>query len=382
MASVSSFDAVMVSEKFHQKTDHSDIPFTIDEEEAIFSNGIITFHIDKKSGSILSLKRHGFEDELVNCDADGCVGLNEYLYILGRIPKEKRYRHDAGVKITVDDIGPWVLTVRVESSAPHCRSLIRKYRIFADSNFIEITNTFDKIRERRPEGVFFVFPFCVDDPVWRYDIPWVVAQVEKDQLPIANRDFYCIQRFCNLNGKQKERKINIDWVTLDANMIQFPPVFDGGNWRHSIDPDGTLYSWCCNNHWTTNYKADQEGGLTFRYVLRINDGDYDAADSQRFAREVHQPLIVFPVDADMQLQDSLFVIDNPNVIATRLIPLEQNNGIFVRLFNPTPVFQDIRLSLLESSQICLRGEHKQRLKGPSVPLCFKPWEIMELEIMK
>ena len=166
------------------------------------------------------------------------------------------------MKVTIEDAGPVVATLRIESNAPGCKKLTRRVRIVDGLDHIELINTAEKLKERRPEGVYFGFPLNIPDAIARIDIPWAVVQVEKDQLEGANRNFYCIQRWVDLSNDD----YGVTWVTVDAPMLQFDPIkiadaWGTQWWRTSIDPGAHFYSWVMNNHWETNYKADQEGRL-------------------------------------------------------------------------------------------------------------------------
>ncbi len=354
-------------------------PFTADVNSATFSNGKITFVIDSKTGALSSLKLKGIDEELVNPGDDSNSGLNDYLYIIGRNPLENRERYASGVKICVEDIGPCVLTVRVESPVPNCESLVRKYRLYADSDRIEVENTMDKIKERRKEGTFFGFPFKIAAPIWRYDIPWAVAQVEKDQMPDANRGFFPVQRFCNVTND----RLNIDWVTLDAHMVQFVPIFSPIGFvepPRRLEPNGTLYSWVCSNHWPTNYKADQEGILKFRYVIRPRSGSFDAANSQRFAREIHRPLIAIKVDDRVKPSPSLLTLSNHDVVTTTIRPAKKGNGLIVRLFNPTSKPQSTTLTSPTRPSIFLSNVWEDRYEPVSTTIHLAPWESLTVRM--
>jgi len=178
-----------------------------------------------------------------------------------------------------------------------------------------------------------------------------VVRPELDQLPGANRNYYCVQRWCDLSNEQ----FGVTWVTLDANMMQFAPIvytpaWGLEPWRSEIDPGGTLYSWVCNNHWETNYKAGQEGPLSFRYVLRPHAGPYDQATVQRFARGVHQPLLAFASDGTKPLANSALSLDNDAVIATCLKPTRDGTGLVLRLFNTTDTSQNIAVQCREDAK--------------------------------
>ena len=82
---------------------------------------------------------------------------------------------------------------------------------------------------------------------------------------------------------------------LTANLPRSQP--NPNAYLKTIEPSATLYSWVMNNHWHTNYRADQEGETTFRYYLRPH-GAYDAVAAARFGLETTQPLIVVPARGD------------------------------------------------------------------------------------
>ncbi len=315
-----------------------------DAEKGTIGNDLVTLTIDKKSGAISSFKMKGIANDLVNPGDDGNAGLNDSLYILGRNAAENRQRHDQGVKITAES-GNGCAHLLIESEAPNCNVLKRYIYLNAGWEMVQISNVFEKKMERQPEGTFFGFPFNVPNGIWRIDTPWAMVQVEKDQLPGANRNFYCVQRFCNLSNEE----YGIDWVTVDVPLVQFSPILftgatnpDRSLWREHIDPNGTIYSWVCNNHWETNYKAGQDGWLECSYYIRPYLGKYDPAKSQRFARGI----------IDVDLTPELLQTGNENVIVTRLKPCREpaakadspyGPGLLVRLYNPTDKPQTVSL---------------------------------------
>jgi hypothetical protein len=158
--------------------------------------------------------------------------------------------------VRVVESGPLIARIAVESTAPNCERLVREITLYDGADQIAIENRMDKIMERRPEGTFFGFPLNVPGGQWRIDIPWAVVRPEIDQLPGANHNYYCVQRWCDLSNE----RFGVTWVTIDANVMQFAPIrytpaWGLEPWRTEIDPGGTLYSWVCNNHWETNYRA-------------------------------------------------------------------------------------------------------------------------------
>ena len=151
--------------------------------------------------------------------------------------------------------------------------------------------------DRAKEGVHFGFGFRVPDGVVRMDIPWAVVRPEADQLPGACKNWFTVQRFVDISNDNS----GVTWATIDAPLVEMGgltanlPGTQGTPecFLAHIKPSQTLYSWVMNNHWYTNYKADQEGPTTFRYAIRPHAG-YDAVAAQRFGIECSQPLVVLP----------------------------------------------------------------------------------------
>jgi alpha-mannosidase len=314
------------------------------------ANGILALAIDPKSGAIKSLQRKGVEGEWV--DAAKAEGLNSYLYIIGRNADEGRATVQGPATVTVEDAGPLVATLRIESDAPGCARLVRQVSLIDGADSVELINTTDKLKERRPEGLYFGFPFNLPGAIARVDVPWAVVEVEKDQLPGANRNFYCVQRWVDLSSADR----GVTWVTVDAPMLQFDPIkiaqpYGMQYWRTHIEPTPFLWSWTMNNHWETNYKADQEGLITFRYALRPHAGGYDAVAAQRFGRDVCQPLIAVGADGGKPVAKSLLRVegrgargDEGGVVVTQVRPSRDGKATMVRLFNVADEPRKVRLA--------------------------------------
>lgn len=345
-------------------------------------NDRLRLRIDPASGAIVSLRRDGIDVDLVNPGDDGNRGLDDYLYIRGRDSQESRARQSGGVTATVVDAGPLVARLRIESPAPGCNKLVRDITVVNSSDAIVIENRLDKIMERKPEGTFFGFPLNVPGGQWRIDLPWAVVRPEIDQLPGANRNYYCVQRWCDLSNDA----FGVTWVTVDANMMQFAPIlytpaWGLDPWRTEINPGGTLYSWVCNNHWETNYKAGQEGPLAFRYVLRPHVGSYDQADIERLARGVHQPLLAVAGDVASPLPEPVLALDNDAVVATCLKPTRDGGGLLLRLFNTTGTSQSAAIQFRRRpKRVWISNHLEEKLAESPEELNLDKYELVTLRI--
>lgn len=218
------------------------------------SNSLLSLEIDQHSGAICSLRYRGIDADLV--DANQSSGLNDYLYILGRDPDKNRESPRGPEYITVEDKGR--LSQRVMDRV-RCSRLYKPGSTRARCRWTGLRRVDQHCRQGQGEtpGKAVTLSFSTSPKPHRVSMPpGLSVQVEKDQLPGANRNFYCVQRWVDLSSDD----YGVTWVTLDAPMMQFDPikiaVAQGLNWwRSAIDPNSHIYSWVMNNHWETNYKG-------------------------------------------------------------------------------------------------------------------------------
>ncbi|MHC4070758.1 MAG: discoidin domain-containing protein [Planctomycetota bacterium] len=306
------------------------------------ANGLLTMEIEGRTGAIRSLRHKDIAKDLV--DRTQANGLNDYLYILGRDAAKNNQHIRGPVKVTVEDPGPLVATLCIESDAPGCAKLIRRVRVVDGFDYVELINTTDKLKERNPEGVYFGFPLNIPGAVSRIDVPWAVVQVDKDQIHGANRNFYCVQRWVDLSNED----YGVTWVTVDAPMLQYDPIkialpFGGQYWRKRFKPGAHIYSWAMNNHWECNYKAYQKGEITFRYVLWPHARGYDSVRAQRFGRGVCQPLLVVQADPEKPVTEPLLKLEGEGVVVTSIRPSRDGKALMVRLFNTADSERQVKL---------------------------------------
>jgi len=227
------------------------------------------------------------------CDAKSGIGLNRYYYVLGSDVKGARQSGPA--KVTVKESGPLVASLLVESAAPGCKQFSREIRVIDGLDRVDIVNTFDKTAVRAKEGVHLGFAFNVPGCTTRMDIPWAVIRAEIDQLPGACKNWFTVGRWIDVSNAD----YGVTCATLDAPLVELGAItgnligsqFDPNGWIHKTGSSPTFYSWVMNNHWHTNYLAEQSGLKTFRYALQPHK-QYDPIAAQRFGIECSQPLVV------------------------------------------------------------------------------------------
>ena len=299
-------------------------------EASALSTPAVTVKVDPVSGAIVSLRRAG-GPEL--CDMKAGVGLNRYYYVVGTKVKEAQPAGPA--KVSVKESGPLVASLLVESEAPGCAKFSREIRVIDGLVRVDIINVLDKKAVREKEGVHLGFAFDVPKGVMRMDIPWAVARPEIDQLPGSCKNWFTVGRWVDVSNQER----GVTWATLDAPMVLVGAITadrigslpNPDDWLAKLEPSQTLYSMLMNNHWFTNYKADQDGPTTFRYSV-LPHRQYDQAAAERFGMECSQPLVAAAAQGAAPDARPLLELDTSKVLVATVKPSEDHKALIVRLF--------------------------------------------------
>lgn len=346
-------------------------------------NGILRARIDPETGDVVEMVLHGKSGNLIDC-SDHEAG-NEYLYVTGKDfasiwnhgqpsnfngPDIGSIQKSGAARIAVEESGPLIAVLRIDSSAPGCNRLVRRVRLTAGADWLELSNLVDKKRAAEnpepvsvkeeiawsqyggKESVQFAFPLAVPDGVMRMDIPLAEMRPELDQLRGACKNWLPVGRWIDVASE----KLGVTWVTLDAPLVEIGEIsatLVGSNakpelWREHIAPTQKFYSWAMNNHWETNYRAYQEGAVEFRYALRAHGG-YDAAAASRFAIGLSQPLVACAASGE-PLAPSLLRIEPSDVLALALKPSDDGKATIVRLFGASGEDRRTRLHWMDGSR--------------------------------
>lgn len=348
------------SARFHISAGNAAPPSKpVTAEDNVLQNGIVRVRIDAKTGNIVELLLPEAAGNLV--DLTGGEAVNQYLFLEGK--DVSKLQTSGPVTITLDNAGPLVCSLRIESTAPGCNSLVRTVKLAAEADWLEMTNVLDKKRaalnphpgsggpgdefaqHQGKESVQFAFPFAIPDGKIRVDIPLAIMQPEGNQLPGSCKNWLPVNRWIDVANEHQ----GVTWVSLDAPLVEFGEISatmlgsqkDPNVWRKHIEPTQRFYSWVMNNHWGTNYRAYQEGTVAFRYALRPHSG-YDPALAGRLAVNLSTPLLVSRAGAAPSI-NSLFVIKPDDVLPITLKPSDDGKAWIVRLFGASGENRKARL---------------------------------------
>jgi hypothetical protein len=153
------------------------------------------------------------------------------------------------------------------------------------------------------------------------------VEAGRDQLAGACLNFFSVQSWVDVSGDSR----GITWTTADAPLVERGGINAETPWMDSSRSSPSFYSYALNNYWHTNYKADQEGPMVFRYSLHPH-GPFDAAQSVKWGRERRHPLVAVRADAPAR-SAPLFTVSPRTVIAESVTPAGRDE-VVVLLYNP------------------------------------------------
>lgn len=327
--------------------------------DGLLENGIVRARIDAATGNLVELALRGKTANLV--DTGGGEAANEFLFLEGS--DLTKIEKSGPVRITIEEPGPLVASLRIESAAPGCNSLVRRVRLTAEADWIEFSNIVDKKRaaiDPHPENAAiarefsqhggkesaqFAFPFAIPGGKMHIDIPLAAMRPEADQIPGSCKNWLPVGRWIDVANEGE----GVTWVTLDAPLVEVGGITatmlgsqrNPDIWREHIEPTQKFYSWIMNNHWGTNYRAYQEGPVEFRYAIRAHGG-YDPAAASRLAIGMSQPLLASASSANPPSEPFL-QIEPSDVLALALKPSEDGKAWIVRLFGASGEERKARL---------------------------------------
>jgi alpha-mannosidase len=180
----------------------------------------------------------------------------------------------------------------------------------------------------------------------------------------------------------------VTWASVDAPLVELGNITatllgsqtDHRVWIRRLAPSQTIYSWVMNNHWHTNYRAEQEGPTTFRYYLRPHLG-FDSLAAARFGMEVSQPLLVAPASG-FNSDDPLFELSSDDVLVTAFKPSDDGRARIIRLFGASGQKEKVRLKWRRTKpkEVWLSNTSEEPLQKARRSIEVPPWGIVTLRV--
>jgi len=347
-------------------------------EAAALSHPEFKVRIDERTGGIASLFSRGLNHEWV--DAKAATALNDYFYLPGA--DLDGLQRNGTPRITVKERGPLLASLLIESDAPGCKRLQREVRVVDGLDCVEIINTVDKLAVRAKEGVHFGFGFNVPGGTVRMDVGWAVVRPELDQIPASCKNWFSVQRWVDISND----RFGLTWAPVDAPLVQVGGITanligsqtNPDVWIQHLQPSQTIYSWVMNNHWHTNYRAEQEGPTVFRYAIRPHKS-FAAEEAAKFGVACSQPLIVVPAAGGLAGEPRL-ELSSGKVTVSAFKPSDDGKGWIVRLFGASGRPEKVNLSWAYTvpQQLWLSDTSEQPRERAGASITVPGWGIVTL----
>jgi alpha-mannosidase len=334
--------------------------------------------VSENTGGIAHLFSRVLGRELLPTNSP--AALNDYFYLPGS--DLANVQRDTDPRITVKESGPLVASLLLESTAPGCKKLSREIRVIDGLNRVEIINTIDKLPVRTKEGVHFAFPFDVPKGVVRMDVGWAEVRPELDQIPAACKNWFSVQRWVDISND----RFGVTWSPVDAPLVEVGGITanlvgsqtDPRAWIQHLAPSQTLYSWVMNNHWHTNYRAEQEGPTVFRYAISAHRR-FAPEDAAKFGVGCSQPLLIVRGETPASSKPRLR-ISGKGILATAFKPADDGQGWIIRLFGASGKAQTASLRWEEPvpREVWLSNLSEKPLQKIHEPIVVPGWGIVTL----
>lgn len=343
----------------------------------IMENKFVRVLIDSKTGAISSFILKATNTDIVK---KGQYQFNQYLYVPGRDPATAV---TSKVKvIRLNEMGVYETDVTVVCEAEGTSGLSIRYRLNNISGALTIENHLEKTKVRTKEAVHFAFPFNIANGKWKADNGFLAYDPLNDTIPGNNKDFTYCGKWADLSNKDW----GVTYFSPDAPIIEFGemnseviPAGKGAKvWKSKQTPSQLLFSYALNNYWHTNYKADQEGPVSFTYTI-LPHGKFSITDAYKRAEEIYQPPVLIQTDK-IKVQAPL-IINNEKVVVSTLVPAKDGNGIVVRLYNTSQEKQQVSLKT-RSGKLVASNLYEDLLPAISGEIILLPFETRTFRLLE
>lgn len=238
----------------------------------ILENEFYQISVDHTSGKILSWRDKELNLELID-DSSPYTFAELILERLGTNRAQLEHLKLEEFKRTVwDDAklgelfdGPVWTSLTVSGMLPGSTEgrITCEIRLYKQEKKVELAFSMKKLSVTDPEAVYVAFPLRLPDSHFVAEVSGGTMVPGRDQLEGSSSDWLGIQNFLSLRNDSAQ----IIFVSPEIPLVQLGDI-NLGNFSRIADPKSShLFSWVCNNYWTTNFLAAEEGELKWTYQL-------------------------------------------------------------------------------------------------------------------
>ncbi len=302
----------------------------------MFLNRWYDLELDPETGGVVSLVDRELAYDLVDENAEWPLG-QLVLESLGNRSQMEGFRLDDYERTSVVDVTvgepvwtpDWV-SIEVTGTLPGAggpQEFRREIRIYHGEKRVDFLYSIRLARSTEPEAIYVAFPFAFPDAEVAYEILGGVAVPGENLLPGTASDWQTVQGFATVrcHGGQ------IVLSSPEIPLMQFGGIQTGRYEPVARVEQPHVYSWVTNNYWTTNFRASQEGELTWSYRLTSSD-DASGEAAWRFGQG-RVPFLsrVLPAGgtASRPVEDSVLSAEGSGVILVSSRPAPGGEGVLL-----------------------------------------------------
>jgi len=326
-------------------------------EGEVVRNRRVAVALDSATGAVAGLVWNPGDADLV--DGSRRPLLADYRYVAGR--DSSAAAGPVGALWRVTERGPLVAAAVSDGPAPGARALRREVRVVSGLDRVDVDVTVDKLAVRTPEGVHLAFPLRVPGGQLRFDVATAVVRPDSDQLRGASRNFVEAQSWVDVSNDSLGATV----TTPDAPMVEIGGINAESPWMRAVPRSQTFYAYVMNNYWHTNYKADQEGPVTFRFVV-LPHGPFRPDAAARAGAEAREPLLVAAAAGPRPPAEPLLAVAPAAVRVTALRPGPDGRSWTVALENATAAGQRVTLRWRRGLRVSLSASDADGRAGAPV----------------
>jgi hypothetical protein len=302
----------------------------------VLENTFYKLIIDKNTGAISNLHDNELNLDLVDASNP---------YELGQLIRETLPDRDtfkpahttvSNVKTEAGKDGQVWESIRIgvdlegfeKGKAGEPKGIEVEIRLYKNVKKIELKYIAHKEIITDPEALYVSFPFSVPESRIVFEtIGGILTQGQ--QLSGSASDWNSVQNFVAVRGRKEQLII----VSNEIPLWQFSD-FNLGKFERYQKPGKTwLYSWVMNNYWFTNFRAYQEGAISWSYQITTTSDTSNSA-ATRFAWSERNPLLSrsFPSGnspLEKNILETMKVSGSSNVFLVNIRPSFTNNGSLI-----------------------------------------------------
>ncbi|MEN8228618.1 MAG: glycoside hydrolase family 38 C-terminal domain-containing protein, partial [Bacteroidota bacterium] len=251
--------------------------------------------IDKEKGAISGLFDKELRKELVDQNAEWKLG--EFIYeTLGNREQMEAFKLDNFKREPLDKVwlesfeeGAVWNTIRFTgntAAASRDGAYTFEIRLFNTAKRIDLAYFIEKKMVTDPEGIYVAFPFILENGELAFDVQGGEVRAGIDQIPGSTNDWNTVQNYARLSNENSQVMLS----SPDIPLMQFGAI-NTGRYKAGATPESThIYGWPMNNYWTTNFNAEQHGGIEWAYHIS-SSSNQSQMEATQFGWSIRVPFL-------------------------------------------------------------------------------------------